>query len=77
MKHIWIVSKVATRDGDSDLPFLAVPTKKAAEEWVKFVAPQAVFHRDPGVADFVACSTRGSDPLCLYTIAKIPFGSTT
>ncbi|MFC4373310.1 hypothetical protein ACFO5K_04275 [Nocardia halotolerans] len=76
MKHIWLVSKAATRDGDSDLPVLAISTKKAAQEWVKFVAPQAVFHRDPGDGGFIACITRGSDPVCLYTIAKIPFGTT-
>ncbi len=76
MKHVWLVSEIARRYGDSDTPIVAVETKVAAKKWVMSVAPRLVFSCDDGTGDFVA-RTPGLDWVARYSITRVPFGSTT
>ncbi|MFC4128850.1 hypothetical protein [Nocardia rhizosphaerae] len=74
VKHVWLVSEISRRYGDTDQPVMAVPTKMAAKQWVKSVAPHLVFSGDDGDGTFVA-RTPGLDWVARYSITKVPFRS--
>lgn len=75
MKHVWLVSRITTRDGYSDDLQVAMPTKAAAKQWVKTTAPDLVFSGDDGTGHFVA-RTNEWDWAARYSIDKVPFGGT-
>ena len=73
MNHVWLVSEIARWFSDSDKPVMAAPTKTAAKQWVKSVAPHLVFSAATSDGYFVA-RTPGLDWVARYSIEKVLFG---